>query len=171
MAATLLRPDLPPRWPAVVRADLERRQLVLAGRCRGEVLDVGSPDGRDLLWRAVHDGLGDHARRFDTVVSVAGLVRFPDLVAAVTSLASLLAPDGELYACEPVGRPGAVGLLGSSLGALLPPVRGVHVARDLPAALRATDLTVTDIERFSMPTAVWTLRPFVQLRARPLSAL
>ena len=166
MPASLLRPDLPPRWPATVRAELERRQLVLAGLAAPEVLDVGSPDGRDLLRRAVEDGVGPSDRgRFATVVSTAGLVRLADLGAAVAAVDSLLAPDGVLYACEPAERPGPGGLLVSSAGALLPPVRGVHVARDLPAVLRATGYTMTDVERFTMPTLVWPLRPFLQLRA------
>jgi hypothetical protein len=174
---TLLRPDLPPRWPAVVRGELERRQQVLAGLARGRVLDVGSPSGRDLLVRTVRAAGGpiddgpDAAGAYDTVVSVAGLVRFPDLVAALRGVERLLAPEGVLLLAEPVGRPGPVGLVVASAGSLLPPVRGAHLARDVPAAVRAAGFLMTDLERITMPTAVWPLRHLVQARALRWSEL
>ena len=160
----------------MVRAELERRHAVLARHLAAldPVLDVSVPEGRAVLAEVL--GGAPPPRRYAAVVSVAGLVRLPDLPAAVAAVDRLLAPDGELHAVEPVGRPGMSGLLVGSLGALLPPVRGAHLARDLPDVLRAEGLTVADCLRFTMPTTVWPLRPFVQLRAlriagRPLPAV
>lgn len=173
MPASLLRPDLPPRWPAVVRAELERRQQVLATLASGRALDVGVPAGRDLLGRVVRAAGGpvDEATApelgsYDTIVSVAGLVRFPDLAGALRGIERLLAPGGVLFLTEPVDRPGAVGLVVGSIGSLLPPARGAHLSRDVPAAARAAGFLMTDLERFTMPTTVWPLRRFVQARAR-----
>ena len=76
----------------------------------------------------------------------------------------MLAPSGVMMAVEPGFRPGAMAMVAASLGALLPAARGVHLARDLPATIRSAGLTVTDVERFTMPTLIWPLRPFVQVR-------
>ena len=57
---------------------------------------------------------------------VAGLVRFPDLVAAWYAVERLLAPRGVVAAIEPVGRPGFPATLTATVGALLPVVRGVQ---------------------------------------------
>ena len=165
MADLLVRPDLPPRWPSVVRVELERRHAAIAAHLVDVewVLDVSSPSGREVLHEAMGGALPD--RRFEAVVSVAGLVRFADLGSAVQGITDLLVPGGELHAVEPVGRPDLPGLVVGSLGALLPSVRGSHLARDLPAVARDRGLTVADLLRFTMPTAVWPLRPFVAMRA------
>ena len=49
---------------------------------------------------------------------------------------------------------------------------GWHTDRDVPVALRRAGLVLTDIERFSMPTRLPVLRPFVRARGqrRPGSA-
>lgn len=164
------RPDLPARWPAVVRLELERRHaemLADVGGARYErVLDLGRADHRSVLRHALDQGLDvGQAGSYDAVVTVAGLARFADLGTALAVVASLLAPDGVVMAVEPGFRPGAMGVLSASLGALLAPARGVHLARDLPATVRLSGLTVTDVERFTMPTLIWPLRSFVQLRA------
>lgn len=185
MITALARPDLPARWPAVVRVELERRQQQLAALARGAVLDLGSPDGRHVLAAVLRLGgapvpggkpradtsrrevvLDDHLSAYDTVVSVGGFTRFADLPAALAAVDRVLAPGGTLFATEPVGRPGLVGLLSNSAGMVLPPARGAHLARDLVSALRDTGFVVLDCERFTMPTAAWPLRPFVQVRAR-----
>lgn len=136
----------------------------------GPVLDLSVDEGRALLSRVL---AGDRAAPvpdggFRTVLSCAGLVRFPDLSAALAAVRTLLAGDGELLAVEPQRRVVRGALLAASLAALVPAVRGVHLNRDVPAAVRAQDLCVTDLERFQMATALWPLRSFVALRARPL---
>lgn len=165
MSELLVRPELPPRWPAAVRAELERRHAVLARHLApvAPVLDISVPEGRAVLADVLAGGAPPE--RYAAVVSVAGLVRQPDLGAAVAAVDRLLDDDGELHAVEPVGRPGLVGLVVGSAGALLPQVRGAHLSRDLPDVLRARGLTVADCLRPTMPTAVWPLRRFVQLRA------
>jgi SAM-dependent methyltransferase len=158
----------------VVRLELERRHRLLVAVAQGNgdatrVLDLGRADHRQVLRQAVdHGPADDQVGSFDAVVSVAGLARVADLGAAVDAVARLLAPEGVLLAVEPGFRPGPLALVASSLGALLPPARGVHLARDLPTTIRAAGLTVTDVERFTMPTMIWPLRPFVQLRAQDL---
>lgn len=130
-----------------------------------KVLDLGFADHRHALRHALDHGLAaDEVGRYDAVISVAGLARLPDLGAAVSVLADMLAPRGVMMAVEPGFRPGAMALVAASLGALLPAARGVHLARDLPATIRSAGLTVTDVERFTMPTLIWPLRPFVQVR-------
>lgn len=167
------RPDLPPRWPAVVRTELARRHGALCGEVADldpdRVLDLSFPHGRHVLTGALSSSAD--AGRFDAVISVAGLTRFPDLAAALAAAVSLLRPAGRLLLVEPGYRPGPRGLAVSSMGALLPPARGVHLARDVPATVRAVGLTITDIRRFDLPTLVWPLRSFVHLDATGPAAL
>lgn len=179
----------------MVRLELERRHGVMMAAVgltgSSPVLDLGRADHRNVLRHALDYGLDDgQAGSYGAVVSVAGLARFADLGAALSVVVDLLAPDGVLMAVEPGFRPGAMALVAASLGALLPPARGVHLARDLPATVRSTAgrsttgqtsagrsttgqttrLTVTDVERFTMPTLIWPLRSFVQLRAERIGA-
>lgn len=172
MRVPATRPDLPARWPVAVRAEVDRRHAALAPG-GGRVLDLCDPAQRHVLEVALEEGVTSSARgRYDVICSPAALVRFADLAAAVEALAAMLAPQGEILAIEPIGRPGPGGLLAGSAGALLPAARGTHLGRDVPATIRSAGLTITDIERFSMPTPVWPLRPFVQLRAlRPEGVL
>ena len=153
-----------------MRAEVERRHLVLRRLADGPVLDLSVDEGRSLLTRVL---AGDRSAPvpeagFRTVLSCAGFVRFPDLPAALAGVRMVLAGDGELLAVEPQRRVARGALAVASLAALVPAVRGVHLNRDVPAALRAHDLCVTDLERFDMATALWPLRSFVALRARPL---
>lgn len=165
MRVLATRPDLPAKWPVAVRAEVDRRHAALAS-AGDRVLDLCDPAQRQLLALAVEEGVAPSARgQYDTICSPAALVRFADLPAAVGALAAMLAPRGEILAIEPIGRPGLGGLLAGSAGALLPAARGAHLGRDVPATVRSAGLTITDIERFTMPTPVWPLRPFVQLRA------
>lgn len=177
-----VHPDLPPRWPAVVRTDLLRRHAELLASVDGvpsnRVLDLSLPAGRHLLagllapgaHRPPVTGVDPRVGTYDAVISVAGLTRFPDLGAALESVVSLLSPAGALLAVEPDHRPGITGLAVSSLGALLPPARGVHLARDLPLTVRSVGLTITDVRRITLPTRVWPLRRFVTLRAVRIDA-
>jgi hypothetical protein len=151
----------------VVRAELTRLRPRLVARipAGARVLDIAEPSGRDRLTAAIDDP-ASVTERYDAIVSVAGLVRFADLPAAVRGAGHLLAPHGQLWLLEPSGRPGMGAVLLGSLGALHPAVRGTHLQRDLPATLRAAGFVTPDIERFTMPTPVWPLRPFVMCRAQ-----
>jgi len=162
--ATFSGTDLPPRWPSAVRAELDRRHALVLERVAGSVLDIGAPDGRDLLRRTLEGEVT--VDRFDAVVSVAGLVRFADLAAAWRAIEVLLAPGGVVAAIEPVGVPGFPATLLASAGALLPAVRGVHVQRDVVGAQRAAGFIALDLARFDLPTRDWPLRHWVSLRGR-----
>lgn len=109
---------------------------------------------------------GHLVEAFDAVVSVAQLVRFPDLAAALVAIDRLLAPAGRLLAVEPVARPGTLPMVAATPFALARSTRGFHIGRDLPAAVRTTSLVIDDIERFTVRTALPTLRHFVAIDAR-----
>ena len=165
--------DLPPRWPAVVRAELVRRHRLLLDRAStvaaGPVLDLSLPEQRQQLREVMSSpdptaaaaALGS----FGAVMSVAGLCRLADLGSALRVVASMLVPDGEVWLVEPGFAPGLAATLVASGGALLPPARGVHLARDVPATVRSVGLRITDVERFTMSTSLWPLRRFTELRA------
>jgi hypothetical protein len=158
-----------PRWralPPEVVAEVDVRRAVLLGRARPPVLDLDDPDARALLVRTAEAG-NEVAPgvRFASIVCTGALIDEPDLGRATRALAELLADDGELWMVEPVNRAGAWGLLVSSAGSVLPAVAGLHLARDVVAAVRAAGLTVADLDRFDIPTRVWPLRRFVELRA------
>lgn len=155
-----------------MRAELTRRHAELlaatADRPAAAVLDLSTTAGRHrLAAMAVPGSPPPDPGRFEVVISVAGLARFADLGAALAAVASILAPTGQLLAVEAGYRPGPLGLALSSVGALLPPARGVHLARDVPATVRSVGLSLTDVRRFSVPTPLWPLRQFVSLRAVP----
>jgi hypothetical protein len=154
---------LPPFPRAVRRLLIERRVRLFAGLAT-DVLDLSQPAAQAAVLRSAH-GAGVE-RRYDKVVSVAELVRYPDLVQALTGIDRLLADDGELILIEPVHHPGPAATLIASVWAIHPAVAQVHVERDLGLAVRTIGLTVTDLERFTMPTAVWPLRLFVHARVR-----
>jgi hypothetical protein len=181
-----LAPTERPTWmahlPAVVVTEVQRRRdgiLAAAEAAGGRVLDLDRPGALAIVLaaglagpdpsgaaRPADDG-GDHAPadRYDTIVSTCRLIDVADLPAAVGGLRASLAPGGSIHLVEPVNRPGTSGLLASSVGALLPAVAGLHLGRDVVAAMRAAGLAVVDLERFVIPTRVWPLRRFVQLRA------
>jgi SAM-dependent methyltransferase len=163
----------------VAGGGLERAGLLPATR-QGppRVLDLASPEGRGLFTAAVGAAGGAGAGSadtgpagtgvdgsFDAIISAAGLARFADLAAAVATVDRLLVPGGVLLAIEPAPLPGMGGLVAASLGSLIPAARGAHLARDLQVTLRTAGFTITDAERFTMPTLVWPLRPFLQVRA------
>jgi hypothetical protein len=139
-------------------------QLPAAAR----VLDLADPAARALV---AGDAAAGGDPPFDVVVSVGSLVAFADLAGTVARLVALLAPSGELHFVEPVGRPERWSLVTATAGAHLRSVRGLHVSRDVPLAVRAGGLVITDIERFAMPTSVWPLRHFVHGRARRIGAV
>jgi hypothetical protein len=159
---TLVSPR-PPFPRGVERLLIDRRVRLLA-RLEPDVLDLSQPAARASVLEAARTDQTE--RRYRTIVSVAELIRFPDLVQALTGIDRLLADDGELLVVEPVHHPGPAATLFASLWVAHPAVAHVHVERDLGLAARAVGLTFTDLERFTMPTAVWPLRLFVYARAR-----
>jgi SAM-dependent methyltransferase len=158
-------------WPAAVRAELARRRARLDASLGGDerVLDLTEWSALAAAVDAADGAPGDG--RFDVVVSVAALVAVPDLPGVLRGVARLLAPTGRFLFVEPNARPGWTGVVASSTGAPLRPLRGQHLGRDVPAALRAGGFVITDMERFTMPTMLWPLRSFVDGLARPRAGL
>lgn len=160
-------------FPGVVESALVARHAAVVARLDGRrVLDLDDPAARELLAAAIDapaadgPGAGVPVGGFDAVVSVGQLVRFPDLVAALLAVDRLLAPQGNLLAVEPVARPGTMRMFAITPFLLARSTRRFHLGRDLPAAVRATSLVIDDIERFTLRTALPTLRHFVAIDAR-----
>jgi hypothetical protein len=142
------------------------RRLRLLANIDVDILDLSSPAARAEVVAAGKADDGRDRVRYRAIVSVAELVRFPDLVLALRGIDRLLADDGDLWLVEPVHHPGGPATVLASLWANHPAVAGVHVERDIARAVRAVGLTLTDLERFAMPTTVFPLRLFIQARAR-----
>ncbi len=149
--------------PAVA-VEVDRRRARLAASAPGPLLDLRDPEARAEVAAAAVDG--GHTGAYATVLSAFDLVRFPDLFAALAGIAGCLTPEGELRFVEPVQRPGALGVVLATAWSRHPAVAGLHLQRDLAATARAAGFTVTEIERFTMPTPVWPLRHFAEGAAR-----
>lgn len=184
-SATAAALELPDSWAApLVAAILVRRRAMLTD-AHGDILDLAAPAARALVRDAAFLATGQprtgepgelaspavvpQPGSFGTIVSVAGLVHFADLPLALRGIAYLLHPEGELRMLEPIGRPGLRALLHASLNPGLcrwrSSAQGLHLNRDVPAAIRADVLTISDIERFTMPTSTWPLRLWMQATA------
>jgi len=151
------------RFPRSVEAALDRRRAEALSRADGRVLDLSDETARKVLVSAID---GQTMPNWDWVISVAELIRFPDLAAALAAIDRLLASGGRFLAVEPVIRPGTIRVLALAPWSVTPRVRGFHVGRDLVAALRTTTLVSDDISRFTFRTAVAPLRHFVSVEAR-----
>ena len=107
---------------------------------------------------------------FDTVVCTLVLCTVTDLRVALERIGRLLAPRGVMLFLEHVRAPGWHRHLQR---AVAPAWRrlagGCHLDRDIPAAIRASGLVITDIDRFCLP---WVGRfvPAVQGAARARTA-
>lgn len=107
---------------------------------------------------------------FDTVVCTLVLCTVVDLKVALDRIRRLLAPGGVLLFLEHVRAWGWPGHLQRALTPAWKHVAGgCHLDRDIPAAMRASGLVVTDLERFRFPW-VGRLVPAVQGSARPRTA-
>ncbi len=102
---------------------------------------------------------------FDTIVSLIRTPLIADLGRLIRTVDQLLAPGGQLLMLEPVCRTGRLGRVLAVSGSLMRASGGLHLDRDIPARLRAGGMTVTDLERFEVPTVTAPLRPFVEARA------
>jgi SAM-dependent methyltransferase len=116
--------------------------------------------------RASVGELVDEGAHFDTIVSVFGLAALDNVDAGLGDLRRLLAAGGRLLFLEPVRHPGWTGVLQRAVDPWMRVSLGWSVHRDVPAALRRASFTITDIERFTMPTLFWHLRTCAQGTAR-----
>jgi SAM-dependent methyltransferase len=165
-------------WPAAVRKEYARRRAAFASSS-GSVLDLASPDAERLLrsdpvrQRAAGAEGGasrpaDEEGQFDRIISEGMFTTYADLAALLERIVALLRPDGELLLIEPVGRPGWRGTVVASAASTSPLVRGRHVSRDVPAAVRGAGLLISDLERFRVSPSAWPLKHFVHARALKL---
>ena len=100
-----------------------------------------------------------------TVVVAEQLCAEDDLDAAVRRLRDEVPTGGRLVFLEHTG--GTFGTVRRIAGrAFAHTPGGCHAGRDIPAALRRAGFRITDIERFTMPTTVPILRPWVHGVAR-----
>jgi hypothetical protein len=151
-------------FPDTVIAELEQRRPAIDARARGRVLDLSDPAARAEL---VGASMGEPpSTRYDTVVSLAELTRFPDLLAAIRGMAALLAPGGWIEVVEPVNHVSAGHRLVATCWASHPAVRHRFVERDVVETLWCGGVTLADVERFTIATPVWPLRQFVHARGR-----
>ena len=116
----------------------------------------------DAPWRPL-DALGGEADgSYDVVVAVGALCATGDLDAAVATVRRVLVPGGTLHFVEHVGRVGALGALQRASDRVWPSLPlGCHVDHDVPAALRHGGFVVDDLDRWSLPSVVPLLRPWV----------
>lgn len=175
---------LPPGLQLTVRT----RRRVLARRARGRVLDLGGAEAHAALWGAAREvtevvhldrstgrrrdlgrvaALAAEGQRFDTVFSVFQLASAPDLDQALAGVRDVLAPDGIVLFLEPARLTGATGRAQRLVAPSLATATGWWVDRDIPAALRASGLSVTDLERHRSNTVQWWLRSLVEGTAHP----
>lgn len=169
---------LPPGVQLLVRS----RRRVLAGRARGRVLDLGGAESHASLW-ASHAPTGPDDRdavrldagfeqqlavlveageQFDTVFSAFRLVAVTDLDTTLDRLRRLLRADGRLLFLEPARRTGTTGRAQRLAAPGITMATGWRIDRNIPAALRAASLSVTDLERHRTHTIQWWLRRIVE---------
>ena len=155
--------DSPRRFPSRVERAIERWHSAAVARSSGRVLDLSIPFDRLVLVGA----LGIEVEpSWDVIISAGELARFPDLGLAFRAIDRLLVPTGRLDAFEPVARPGTLRMFAAAPFTRTPWLRGMHVGRDLLAAMRTTALVGDDVERVTMRTLIVPLRHFVSLSAR-----
>jgi hypothetical protein len=131
---------------------------VAAGRLDGRVRQLA-----DGPFRPLASLVAEPDGSYETIVAVGALCAGADLELEVALVRRLLGPNGRLVFLEHTGRPGGRGLLQrwADPGWSAMPF-GCHVDHDIPGALRRAGLIVSDIERFTMPSVVPVLRPWVQ---------
>lgn len=139
------------------------------GPIAGRRLDVriSHLPSADGSWRSVSSLDAEADSTLGSLVTVGAFCAEGDLDRAVAIAHRVLEPNGRLVFLEHVGRPGVVGTVQRLVDPLWSSVpAGCHVDHDLPAALRRGGFLVSDLERFTMPSAVPLLRPWVQGVAR-----
>jgi len=107
---------------------------------------------------------------FDTIVSLIRTPLISDFDRFIRIVDQLLSPDGNLLLLEPVRRHGRLGRMLKLSGSLVRATGGLHLDRDIPARLRESGFTVTDLDRFEVPTVSAPLRPFIEATARRFSS-
>ncbi|MCX7620363.1 MAG: hypothetical protein N2037_05890, partial [Acidimicrobiales bacterium] len=156
-------------WPEPVRARLQRSREEFLAAARPPVLDLSTPDARALV-AEVAAGRSSPSVEYRSIVSVASLPLFPDVVTVVRAMKSLLVLRGDLFFDEPIGRPGTLSLVLGTIASGAPAVRGLHLNRDIVGALRAGGLEVISVKRSTLPTRCVPLRRFAPVSYTHLRA-
>ncbi len=160
------------RLPAALRRELARR-----ADARARELGDGRRTARlgDLARCAVHGHGGVHGqggvhgndRPPTLVMSVAALAADPAPAEALERAVAAAGAHGVLVALEPYRPPGLRGWLADRAAGAVRARYGVRVDLPVPALVREAGFVISSIERFTMPTRVLPLRPFVEIVARP----
>lgn len=112
---------------------------------------------------AAFEPLGSSVPTGDPLVLCGALCGTNDLDAAVRMLRGAAGDDGRLVFLEHVRPPGGRRLVHAAAGAVVSRLPGgCRTDHDVPAALRRGGFLITDLERFTMPTPVLALRPWVR---------
>lgn len=151
------------RFPVRVENEFARRHGQMAAGAVGDVLDLDDPGARAVLLAAMADP--GAVARFDAIVSVGQLIRFPDLAAAIRGIERLLRPGGTAFVVETIDPPNLLATIATSVWSRTRPVRGFHLGRDVAAVVRSGAFLIDTIERFSIPTLIYPLRHAVSIRA------
>jgi hypothetical protein len=151
------------RFPVRVENEFARRHGQLVAGSVGDVLDLDDPGARAILLAAMADP--DALARFDSVVAVGQLIRFPDLSSAIRGIERLLRPGGTAFIVETIDPPNLLATIATSVWSGTRPVRGFHLGRDVAAVVRSDAFLIDTIERFSIPTLIYPLRHAVSIRA------
>jgi SAM-dependent methyltransferase len=157
-----------------VRAELEERRARLVSTATGRVLHlragaaVTAAGGGSPVDAVSGDALGAvPARAYDTVLAVLALCSVPDLVVTLGHVRRVLTHGGRFLFLEHVPPTGAAGLLWRTAAPAWRRVSGgCRIERDPPTQMRAEGFSITDIERFTMPTFLSPLRSCVAGTAR-----
>lgn len=138
--------ELGRRWRRAPSHELQGAEVTGDVPIGGRVLQITPEGGPDL--DAVEDG------SMDTVASTFVLCRVADLHATLARIRRALAPEGVFLFLE---HAGATGWRQSVQRAVTPAWQrlapGCHLDRDIPAAIRAAGMAITDIQRFPLPWA------------------
>jgi SAM-dependent methyltransferase len=151
------------RFPVRVENEFARRHGQMVAGSIGDVLDLDDPGARAILLAAMGDP--EAKARFDAVVSVGQLIRFPDLSSAIRGMERLLRPGGTAFIVETIDPPDLLATIATSIWSRARPVRGFHMGRDVAAVVRSGGFLIDTIERFSIPTLIYPLRHAVSIRA------
>ena len=140
--------------PTEISVALADREATLRERATGRVLDLSCVT------------LDDAAGLHDTILCFVRTPAEPDLDHFLDRIRGHLAPQGWVYFLEPTVRTGPLGRALGIGGRLARPLTGLHLDRDMPAAIRRAGLFVTDLHRFEIASVAAPLRPFVEAWAR-----
>lgn len=140
--------------PSELSLALADRETALRGRAVGRVLDLATTSFDEVTGR------------YDTILSVVRTPAEPDLGRFLGRIRDHLASDGWAYFLEPTVRTGPLGRALGISGRLGRPLTGLHLDRDIPAAIRGAGLFVADLHRFEIASVAAPFRPFVEAWAR-----